>query len=192
MRRWGVNVQKTKMMKGKTWLTLAALGLAAASSAWAQKPPETEAEFDKNYQMRIRMEYIGGVYIPRDLGDAFAQLHKLIDRDAKTKFKTHPEDDAVRQLHFSFGRWIIYNWGFYEGSRLSHSLREMGVYHPDDMARFIIRSYHRSLNQRPIEAKAQIEALNAQRQKEREERLMKGQILHQEKRPAKAADGGRP
>lgn len=178
------------MMKEKTWFFLSVLILLAAQGAWAQKPPETEAEFDKGYTMRINMESINGVYIPRDLGDAFVQLHKLVDRDSKAKFKSLPEDAAVSKLHFSLGRWIIQNWGFYEGSRLSHALRQMGLHHPDDMARFIIRSFHRSLNQKPIDAKEQVAALQAQRQKEREERLLKGDVIHQEKRPAKAGGGG--
>lgn len=150
----------------------------------AQRPPETESEYDANYNRRIKMENINGVYIPSDIGDAFAQLHQLIDREAKQSFKGADEELAVRNLHFSLGRWIILNWGFYEGSRLSHSLRQMGLHHPDDMARFLIRSFHRSINGKPIEAKAQIEALNEAREAERKARIQTGEVLQEWSKPA--------
>ncbi|MCO6488832.1 MAG: hypothetical protein J5I98_10460 [Phaeodactylibacter sp.] len=171
-------------MKGKTWLPLLAVLWLAANPAQAQKPPETEKEFEDGYQRRIRMESIDGVYIPRDLSDALVQLNQLIDRDARARFKAAPEEEAVSRLHFSFGRWITLNWGFYEGSRLSHSLKGMGIHHPDYMARFIIRSFHRSLNGRAIDVKGQLEAIAAQQEKDRQERLQRGTILYQETRKA--------
>lgn len=171
-------------MKDNKWLIGATL-LLVALQAPAQKPPETEAEFDEGYQRRIQMEYIDGVYIPKDLPDALAQLNQLVGRDAKALFKSAPEEEAIHKLHFSFGRWITLNWGFYEGSRLSHSFRAMGIYHPDYMAHFIIRSFHRSLNGRPIDVKGQLEAIAAQQEKDRQERIRQGTILYQESRKVK-------
>ena len=167
------------------WLSLSAMLLLMAVQGWAQKPPETEKEFDEGYQRRIQMEYIDGVYIPQDLSDALVQLNQLVDRDAKARFKAAPEEEAVHKLHFSFGRWIILNWGFYEGSRLSDSLRKMGIFHPDYMARFIIRSFHRSLNGRPIDVKGQLEAIAAQQEKDRKERIQQGTVLYEETRKVK-------
>lgn len=173
------------LMKGKTCLLLIAALLLAATAARAQKPPETEKEFDEGYQQRIQMEYIDGIYIPKDLADALIQLNQRVDRDSKTKFKNAPEEEAVRKLHFSFGRWIALNWGFYEGSRLSHSLRAMGIYHPDYMAQFLIRSFHRSLNGSPIDAKGQLEAIAARQEQDRLERIQKGTVLYKETRKVK-------
>lgn len=153
-------------------------------SLTAQQLPETEEEFDANYDRRVQLEQINGVYIPKDIGDAFGQLHQLIDKESKQKFKNASEEMAVRHLHFSLGRWIILNWGFYEGSRLSHSLRKMGLGHPDDMARFLLRSFHRSLNSSPIEAKAQIEALNQAREAARKARMQQGEVLQEWRQPA--------
>ncbi|MCB0559574.1 MAG: hypothetical protein H6573_28805 [Lewinellaceae bacterium] len=172
-------------MKGKMWFSLLSLLVLTAMHAQAQKPPETESEFDEGYQRRIRMEYIDGVYIPRDLSDALVQLNQLVDRDARASFKSAPEEVAVRKLHFSLGRWIILNWGFYEGSRLSHSLKGMGIYHPDYMARFIIRSFHRSLNGQPIDVKGQLEAIAAQQEQDRQKRIQQGTVLYQETRKVK-------
>ena len=148
----------------------------------AQKPPETEDEFEKAYNKRIQKDWLNGVYIPKDLPDAFIQLNKLIDAESKEKFKSLPEEVASTKLHFSFGRWIIYNWGFYGGSRLSKSINDMGVFGPDDMARFVIIAYHRSLNRKPLEIKALIEHFQEKRRLEEQERLNNGEVIHQEKR----------
>ena len=172
-------------MKGKMWFALLALVFLITGQSWGQKPPETEKEFDEGYQNRIGLEYIDGVYIPKDLSDALVQLNKLVDRDSKASFKSVPEEEAVHKLFFSLGRWITRNWGFYEGSRLSHSLKGMGIYHPDNMARFIIRSFHRSLNGQPIDVKGQLEAIAAQQEQDRQKRIQQGTVLYQETRKVK-------
>lgn len=150
-----------------------------------QKPPDNDKEFEEAYNWRIRQEYLNEVYIPKDLTEAFIQLNKLIEKPAVEKFKNMPEPDAARKLHFSFGRWIIHNWGFYGGSRFSHFLKGLGIHHPDDMAQFVIVSYHRNLNRKPLDVKAQIAYYQEKRAKENEERLKKGEILHQETRKKK-------
>ncbi|MFN7117205.1 MAG: DUF6794 domain-containing protein [Saprospiraceae bacterium] len=168
-------------MKNCKWL-LAALLLLSGIAAHAQEPAQTKEEFEKNYQQRIRQEVLYGQYIPKDLNDAFVELSKRIDAESKAKFKSVSEDEAVHKLYFSLGRWIIENWGFYGGSRLSHYLREMGIAHPEDMAQFIIVSYHRSLNRKELKIKEQIEHYQEKRKKEYLERVSKGQILHEETR----------
>lgn len=160
-------------------LLLIASIILSSLPLWAQRPPETEKEYDKIYKLRIQQERIDGVYIPANLSDAFVQLHQLIDKDSKAKFKDMEEDAAVSKLHFSLGRWMIINWGFYQGSRLSHSLKNKGLHHPDDMAHFIIRSYHRSLNKQSINAKELIEELNKARQQERINRLQQGELIQE-------------
>ncbi|MCB0553608.1 MAG: GTP cyclohydrolase [Phaeodactylibacter sp.] len=172
-------------MKGKMWFALLALVFLITGQSWGQKPPETEKEFDEGYQNRIGLEYIDGVYIPKDLSDALVQLNKLVDRDSKASFKSVPEEEAVHKLFFSLGRWITRNWGFYEGSRLSNSIRQLGVYHPEDMAVLIIRSFHRSLNQQPIDVKGQVAAIQAEQKKRLEERIHNGTILYEEKKQLK-------
>lgn len=155
---------------------------------FGQKPADTDAEYDQAYERRIKQEQLHGVYIPADLGDAFAQLNTLIDREAKQRFMQADEEEAVRRLHFSLGRWIIHNWGFYGGSRLSHYLKGIGLHHPDDMARFIIRSYHRNLNKRNLNAKPQIDSLAQVREQERQQRLLRGQPLYTIPKAAVAKD----
>jgi uncharacterized protein DUF6794 len=158
-----------------------------ANLGFSQVPPSSDADIEKAYQSRIKKEYIYGVYIPQDLTDAFVQLNKLIDKESKKNFKEVNEDIAVKKLHFSFGRWMIYNWGFYEGSRLSHSLRQMGIYHPDEMARFIIITYHRYLNKEELRLKELVEEFAEQQEKEKEARKSRGKVIYEQKR--KREDG---
>lgn len=75
---------------------------------------------------------------------------------------------------------MMHNWSFYEGSRLTVFLNGLGLYHPDDMARFIIITYHRSINRNPLEVKALITNLQEKRKATDQERLLKGQVIHQE------------
>lgn len=150
--------------------------------AQGEKPAVTESfeeAFEKEYQRRIKKEYLYRVYIPKDLADAFIQLNRLSDRESINKFKGAPEEVASRKLHFSLGRWIIHNWGFYGGSRLSHYLKNLGLTHPDDMARFIIMTYHRNLNKKKLDVKPLIEQLIAERKAELDKRRT---ILHEETR----------
>ena len=160
-------------------ITFVAIHLAIAFALMAQ-PPQTKEEFEKQYQKRIQQEVLDGVYIPADLTDAFVQLNKLIDPESKAKFKAMAEEDAVHKLYFSFGRWIIHNWGFYGGSRLSHHIRDLGITFPEDMAAFIILSYHRNLNRKELKIKEQVTYYQEKIKKEQEERLEKGKVIHEE------------
>lgn len=163
------------------WL-LSAILLLSGIAAHTQEPAQTKEEFEKNYQFRIRQEVLYGQYIPKDLEDAFVELNKRIDTDSKMRFKSVSEEEAVHKLYFSLGRWIIENWGFYGGSRLSYYLRELGVAHPEDMAQFIIVSYHRNLNRKELKIKEQVVAFQEKRKKEHQERVAKGSVLHEETR----------
>jgi hypothetical protein len=128
------------------------LSFLASSPLSAQftDPPSTPEEYRQQYAWRIRQEKLNGVYIPRDIQDAFAQLDRKIDGTSKIKFAALPEEQAFRRLFHSFGRWIIRNWGLYEGSRYGDYLKQAGLTHPEDMAEFTIVSYHRRLNERPL------------------------------------------
>ncbi len=142
----------------------------------------TNEQFVKDYQKRISKEYLNRVYIPVDLADAFNQLNLLIDDTSKKKFMAVNEEEAARKLHFSLGRWIMVNWGFYEGSRLSHYLKGLGISYPDDMARFIILTYHRNLTNKKLEVKPLLDEMIKRRAEEFEEKKKQGEVLFEEKR----------
>lgn len=160
----------------KLFLCLLVLSFICPSLS-AQERLTKEEQFLKNYNKRIKKERLFGVYIPKDVPDALIQLNKLTPRDAKTAFKGVPEGVAVTKLHFSLGRWIIHNWGFYEGSRLSHHLKKVGVNHPDDQAKVIITAYHRYLNKKPLDIKKVADYYTEKRRKEFEEKKKKGTVL---------------
>jgi hypothetical protein len=155
--------------------------LVISALSYSQKPPETESEFERTYRRNIQKDYLHGVYIPKDLADAFVQLNRRIDTDSRTKFKSIPEDLVADKLFFSLGRWIIHNWNFYSGSRFSHYIKSLGIHHPEDMARFVIRAYHRNLNREKLDIKGLLEAFEAKQEQQKQE-LLKGKILHQETR----------
>lgn len=163
--------------------------ISFSSLGFAQKPPETQREFEKAYKRRIQKDVLHGVYIPKDLPDAFVELNKRIDPESKAAFKAYPEDQVADKLFYSFGRWIIHNWGFYGGSRLSNYIKSMGIYHPEDMSRFVIVAYHRYLNKKPLEIKELMKAFHAKQKKEKEELIKKGEILHEETRKKETGGG---
>ncbi len=146
--------------------------------------------YEKAYQDRIKKTTLNGVYIPKDLTDCFIQLNRLTDDESKAKFKNMPEEDASRKLHFSLGRWMIYNWSFYEGSRLSVYLSKLGLSNPDDMAQFIIITYHRNLNRKKLDIKPLIDHYQAKKEKRIEERRQKGTIIHEETRKREKKEEG--
>lgn len=155
----------------------------------AQRPPQNDAEFEKAYERRIRQEQLHGVYIPKDLADVFVQLNRKIDKESQVAFRSMSEEDAVNKLYFSLGRWIIHNWGFYGGSRLSaYMKRSFDVHHPEDMAAFLIIAYHRNLNRNPLEIKQLIEFFREKKAKDEEARRAKGTVIHEETR--QRTDGG--
>lgn len=162
--------------------TLLLLCCSSFTLLMGQKPADTKAEYEAAYQKRIQKAYLNQVYIPADMAEAFAEFNRLIDQDSRKKFKSVPEEIAARKLHFSFGRWMTVNWSFYEGSRFSHYLKKVGVTHPDDMARFVIISYHRYLNKKPLEVKEQVAFYQEKRKAELEARKSRGTVIHSETR----------
>ena len=128
-------------------------------------PPNNKKEYEKMYQRRIRKKVLNRVYIPKDMAEAFNELNKKIDDSSKQKFKTVPEEMAARRLHFSLGRWLITNWSFYEGSRFSNYINRLGLFHPDDMAHFVIIAYHRNLKKASLDIKNLVGDIQAAREK---------------------------
>jgi len=135
--------------------------------------PATKEELEKAYQENISQSRLYGVYIPKDVDDAFNEFIALSTGEDIAKFKSADEDLVVKKLHFGIGRWMAVNWCFYEGSRLSHHLKEKGIGNPDDMISFLIRAFHRKLNDKPVEAERIISQLAEARKKALEEQLKK-------------------
>ena len=151
---------------------LALLFLFPALLTMAQEtlpPPNNEKEYEEQYQERIKKDRLYNVYIPKNLDDAMLQLDKAMTPESKVVMKAIPEDQVCKQLHGRLGQWIINNWGFYGGSRLSHYLRSAGITYPDDMADFLILAYHKRLNDKPVQIKETATLLKEMRKKAWEE-----------------------
>ena len=165
-------------------LTLLLL-LCAPILVWGQDPkgpPSSEAEYLARYADRITKTHIYGVYIPEDIPDALRELDRLTPEESQVAYRDATEERVLEKLFYSFGRWMIYNWGFYEGSRLSHHLREAGVNHPEDMAKLLMLAYHRKLNEKPLDIEKEIADIRERVAKEDLERKKKGEVLHEERR----------
>ena len=54
--------------------------------------------------------------------------------------------------------------------QLTVYLNKLGLYHPDDMIQFMLISYHRYLNKRPLDSEILVKELIEKRKKEEEER----------------------
>ncbi len=157
--------------------------LTGVLPAFAQEGlPANEKEFEKQYQERIVKDRLNGIYIPKNLEDAMVQLDKLISAESQAKIKRIPEDTVCFALHNRLGAWLISNWGFYGGSRISHYLRSAGVTYPDDMADFLILAYHRRLNGKPVGIKELATDFRSKRKKAHAEEVQKGKVIHEETR----------
>ncbi|MEM8525577.1 MAG: DUF6794 domain-containing protein [Bacteroidota bacterium] len=96
-------------------------------------------------------------YIPKNLNDATNFLLCKWSETDKDEFKNKEEDTGVADLHFGTGVYIRNGWKLWEGkNRLSRFFKSKGIFHPDDMSSIILTSFHRRLNDKPIELDQQI------------------------------------
>ncbi len=158
----------------KQYLIKASIGLIIMllfASLSAQS--DYEANFEKLYAENITKEKINGIYIPSDVEDAMKELDRLSSPEGRKLLVGGKEEDIDKTLIFGLGKWMIVNWNFYEGSRLSHHLKQRGVTMPDDMAVYLITSYYRYLKGLPMELDERAEVIYAKRKKEQAERNKK-------------------
>jgi len=151
-----------------------------AATSLAQQAPSVDDPAEEAYQKRIKRTRINSVYIPKDLYDSFTQLDRLMDVPTRNKFKSLTEEEAGKKFYLIM--WMCNNWGFYEGSRLSHYVRQMGITNPEHMAHFIITAYHRQLNEQDLGIKERV-TFYQKKTAEAQERKKKNQtIIHEETR----------
>ena len=162
-------------------LPLLVIFLGLGLTALAQTPEE----FQANYNKRIKMEMINGVYIPADLEDAFSELTRLSDPNGLKEFKISPEDSIRRKLHFGLGRWILMNWGLEDGSRYSHHMKGRGVSLPDDIVEVTIITWHRKLNNKPLGFEQEVALIEKRKAAEKAKRDAQKEVIVIEKKPHK-------
>jgi len=142
--------------------------------------PAKTSEIEKTYEKRIKKSRLNNVYIPKDLYDAFEELSTLMDKEGLSIFKNLTEDEAGKKFYLI--TWITHNWGFWGGSRFSHYIKQIGIYHPEHMAHFVIITYHRKINGKELDIKERVEFYNQKIEEEKERRNKKGTVISTETR----------
>ena len=151
--------------------------LIAATSLAAALGQSGDAPADEAYEQRIRQQKIGSNYIPADLDDAMRTLDGLTSEASKDAYAAQPEDFVVERLFFSFGRVIALRWGLYDGSRFSLYLKNLGVDRPDGQKEFVMRAYHRYLNDEPIDVRQLAEAYKREKATQDSLRRASGTVI---------------
>ncbi len=164
------------------YLLLAFL-IIGSFSMMAQDYKEIQRKQDSIYQVNIKKSRLNGVYIPIDLDDAFKELSELSTVEAQRSFMNAPEELVAKKLHFGLGNWMRVNWNFDEGSRIVKVLRDYGLFHPDDMVNFMLRSYHRHLNHKNQEIAVRVKVYQEARLKVLEKRQSNAEVISTETLP---------
>ena len=103
-----------------------------------QQLKEQRAERER----RMTAERIDGVYIPRDLGECFVELDRLLSEVDKNEMRTLPKRGDMIQYHLSLGMWMRNNWGLWGGSRLYKYFNDKALTDPEDMSSIVLFYYY--------------------------------------------------
>ena len=98
---------------------------------------EARSEVNK----RMTLDTVNGIYIPKNLGDCFLELDKLLTEIDKKEMLALPKKDDMILYHMGLGMWMRNNWGLWGGSRLQKYFTDKGVGHPDEMSSVILFYY---------------------------------------------------
>ncbi len=95
--------------------------------------------------------------VPKNLDESFPILASELGANLE-KFKNLKEERLTGETHFTLGQWIRNEWGLWdeEGELHKWFLKELGIFHADDMSGIIITSFHRKLNGKPVDLKKQV------------------------------------
>lgn len=100
----------------------------------------------EEFAARVTAEKIGDVYVPKDLGESFAELDKLLPEVDRAEMRALPQRGGMIRYHIGLGTWMRNNWGLWGGSRLQKYFNDHGVTHPEEMSALILYHYHDWLN----------------------------------------------
>lgn len=103
-----------------------------------QQLKEQRAERER----RMTAERINGVYIPRNLGECFIELDKLLSEIDKNEMRALPKRDNMIQYHLGLGTWMRNNWGLWGGSRLYKYFHDKALTDPEAMSSIVLFYYY--------------------------------------------------
>jgi hypothetical protein len=100
------------------------------------------AEGRKRRAERMTLERIDGVYIPKDLGECFVELDRLLSEIDKKEMTALSARDGMIAYHLGLGMWMRNNWGLHGGSRLLKYFTDKGLRDPEDMSTIVLFQYY--------------------------------------------------
>lgn len=97
--------------------------------------------------------------IPSNLSECFDVLEDILKHsEDKEWFESSSEEDILNSTHHALGEWIRDNWFLWDkNSSLYQHFYKMGLWHPDDISTFVLRSYHRFTNKKDLGLSVQID-----------------------------------
>lgn len=112
-----------------------------------QEKTQQDRERREIIKKRLVAEKLNDIYIPKDLGDCFAELDRMLSEIDKKEFKSaKTKNDLLGNYHMGLGMWMRNNWGLWGGSRLQKYFTDRKIGHPDDMSSVVLFFYHDWLN----------------------------------------------
>ena len=93
------------------------------------------------------------IQIPNNLSECFDALElELRNSPEKEWFRNSTEDEVINSTHYALGEWVRNTWNLWDkDSKLYQHFNKMGLWHPDDISTFIIRTYHRFINKKELD-----------------------------------------
>lgn len=92
---------------------------------------------------------------PKNLEDAIIILSNQLINETDEISKTDEKVFTATE-HHGLGRFLRNEWGLWSGSKLQIWFKERGIHHADDMSGIILTSFHRRLNDKPLDLDDQI------------------------------------
>jgi hypothetical protein len=109
-------------------------------------------EQDEEYQRRLTLDSINGVYIPKDLVDCCRQFDSFLPTKDKKEMKNLDSAFEMVRYHLGLGMSIRNSWGLWGGSRLQkYFLDRAPQLHPNNMSGIILDYYYHWLQGNPPE-----------------------------------------
>jgi hypothetical protein len=121
----------------------------------------------------MKSEELPEVEQPYNLEDCFRILKDIMDRAELLMFKDYLEGNAIAITHHYLGRYLRNNWYLNWSKELAAETKDKGypqemplivewfnndydITNPDDMSSIILRSFHRKLNNKPLDIAGQV------------------------------------
>lgn len=111
-----------------------------------QEKIQQDRERREIIKKRLVAEKLNDIYIPKDLGDCFIELDKMLSEVDKKEIKELLKREDTLKFHMGLGMWMRNNWGLWGGSRLQKYFTDRKIRHPDDMSSVVLFFYYDWLN----------------------------------------------